>query len=513
MGELPAREYVLYLRKSRGWRGIAEQRARTTTQVRRIGGSVSGEFCDEDSTAFQQIAADAPPPRDDFYRLLDYLRAHPGAGVCADHADRLLRNLTDTEALIKTCARGDCPVMTSEGIIYDLTTSDGRDYFRHAALKATGEVDRMTERIRKAKAAAAANGDWLGGRRPFGYTRDGMALCHSELPVTGAEAQRRGIVPSGTVMTRQGERLLIRLPYDEAAELAAATARVLAGESVHAIARWWNERGVRTASGRTWENSTVRPVLLRPRNAGLATHRGKITGPAAWPAILDELTWRKVCIILTDPDRRTTPGPARKWLGSGLYRCGVCGSVMLATATGPRNGRPARPVYRCRASRAHVARDAASLDAWTGLVISDLIASPRVLRRLRSAGPRTRPLERELAGIRDGLDEIARQAGAGLIDVRQMSIASKGLRERAAQLEQAISGASRAGVLATLTAGAGPVVWDELTLDGQRTLLEALVTVTILPAPKGRPAGWRPGMPYLNTDYIRIEATYETTGG
>jgi len=25
-------------------------------------------------------------------------------------------------------------------------------------------------------------------------------------------------------------------------------------------------------------------------------------------------------------------------------------------------------------------------------------------------------------------------------------------------------------------------------------------------------AGWKPGMPYLNTDYIRIEARYETAG-
>src|SRR6185503_7274812 len=129
---------------------------------------------------------------------------------------------------------------------------------------------------------------------------------------------------------------------------------------------------------------------------------------------------------------------------------------------------------------------------------------------LRETGPGTAPLELELAGIRDELDELAEQAGRQQITARQMGITSRGLLERAAQIEQQISGASRAGVLATLTAGAGPAVWDEMTLDGQRVLLDALITVTVLPAPKGRTRGWKPGMPYLNTDYIEIAPKYKT---
>lgn len=66
-----------------------------------------------------------------------------------------------------------------------------------------------------------------------------------------------------------------------------------------------------------------------------------------------------------------------------------------------------------------------------------------------------------------------------------------------------------AGVLAVLTAGSGPAVWDEMTLDGQRALLEALITVTVLPCPKGRTPGWKAGEPYFSTEWIRIEARYE----
>src|SRR5262249_18013876 len=148
--------------------------------------------------------------------------------------------------------------------------------------------------------------------------------------------------------------------------------------------------------------------------------------------------------------------------------------------------------------RGHVARDAASLDLWVGSVLSDLLAEPGVLEGLRETGPGTAAAELELAGGREQLDELAAQAGDGQITARQMAIASRGLIARAAQLEEALAAAARSSVLAALTAGSGPVVWDELTLDGRRALIKALVTVTILPAPKGRPPGWKPGEPYLN---------------
>ena len=52
-------------------------------------------------------------------------------------------------------------------------------------------------------------------------------------------------------------------------------------------------------------------ILVRPRNAGLI-HTGdprgefEIIGPAKWPAIVDEDTWRAVHALLTAPSRRVT---------------------------------------------------------------------------------------------------------------------------------------------------------------------------------------------------------------
>ena len=51
-----------------------------------------------------------------------------------------------------------------------------------------GEVEHMPQRICAQKARATTAGQWTGGRRPFGYSRDGMALVPAK-----AEAVRDGV--------------------------------------------------------------------------------------------------------------------------------------------------------------------------------------------------------------------------------------------------------------------------------------------------------------------------------
>ncbi|NKS02703.1 hypothetical protein GS528_17345 [Rhodococcus hoagii] len=55
--------------------------------------------------------------------------------------------------------------------------------------------------------------------------------------------------------------------------------RFLAGESVWAIAKDLNERGVSTpGSSPLWRASIMTQMLKRPTYAGLRTHRGVVTG-------------------------------------------------------------------------------------------------------------------------------------------------------------------------------------------------------------------------------------------
>lgn len=266
------REYVLYLRKSRGRAGIARQRTITTAHIHSLSGRVAAEFIDIDRTAFQKLNG-TRPERDDFDAMLAMVRSLPGLGVAAMFADRLTRNNPDTETLLSVCATGGHIIETARGGSYDVSSANGRKRLRQDALDATYEVDHMTERIMAAKEEARAGGLWLGGRRPFGWQKDGMTLLPAE-----AEAVRGG------------------------------TAAVNGGASAASIMRQWNAVGLRTSGGNPWTPREVSRVLRRARNAGLAEHDGEITGTAVWEAIVTEADWLRCTAILGNPARRTTPG-------------------------------------------------------------------------------------------------------------------------------------------------------------------------------------------------------------
>lgn len=72
-------------------------------------------------------------------------------------------------------------------------------------------------------------------------------------------------------------------------------------------------RAVTSSTGRTWQTKTLRDVIKRPRNAGLAVYRREIVGKASFPGVVPEETWRAVAAI---PTPRAEPTPAT-YGGSG----------------------------------------------------------------------------------------------------------------------------------------------------------------------------------------------------
>ena len=283
-------EWLLYLRKSVGYAGIARQRAATTAYVERRGGRVvdGGEFSDADSTAFRKTHRDndAPlPPRPDFDSMLAEAARRPGIGIAAWHADRLGRDPEATEILIRACRRGGHLISTTRGGDYDVTTANGRKHLRDDINAATHEVDHNTERLVEAKAEAAGEGRWLGGPRPFGWA----------------------VLDDGSLALHGTEAAAIRRACDD----------VLAGGTLVGVKRDWHAAGLTGTRGGLQAPEAIRKILLRPRNAGLMEHRGQVGGAGQWPAIVDEDRWRAVCAVLTDPGRKTSPGPAPRWLMTG----------------------------------------------------------------------------------------------------------------------------------------------------------------------------------------------------
>jgi DNA invertase Pin-like site-specific DNA recombinase len=450
--------YALYLRKSKGRSGIARQRTITTAHIESLGGRIVREFADTDRTAYQKVNGKRPQ-RDDFTAMLAAVRAEPGLRVAAWHADRLTRNTDDTEALVSLCSAGGHLVETPRGGTYDLSTATGRKRFRADALDAQYEVDHMTERITAMKAEAVAEGRWLGGRRPFGWQ-----------PADGA----------------------LMLEPAEAAALAGACADVLGGKSLHAIARDWNEADMRTSTGARWRPSEVRRVLTRPMNTA--------PPPAQWPPLVDAETQRKVIAFLSRPDRKTSPGPERQHLLSGIAVCGECGSGLVCSGA-PKNGRP-RKVYRCRR---HVARDKSSLEAYVAAVAIERLSRADARGLLRAETTSRLPgLELERAAIREAMRESNELRKRKLLTVEEFAADRADHLAQLAGVESRIAAAEQDDVLAPMLRDPA-AVWEELDLERRRAVIAVMMTVRVMPQPLGRPKGWQPGQPYFDPESVTIE--------
>ncbi len=343
----------------------------------------------------------------------------------------------------------------------DTDTDAGRLVARILGSVAQGEAERKSRRQVDAQAQAAAAGRRVGGRRPFGYTQDGMQV-------------------------RPGEVAAIRDGYTA----------LLAGVPLAAIARDWNARGhLRPQAGTPWGQGPVRDVLRNARNAGLrrylsAADRAKpgrskpdegIIGPAAWPAIVAEETWRAAIALLADPDRRSgTPG-ARQLL-TGLARCSLCDESVHGGGASHK-----QPIYRCRSGK-HINRIAAPVDDYVSRVVVARLrrADARELLTADDA-PDLRALRDEAAALRTRLDTVAREfADDDTLTPRQLRSITARLRARLAEVEAAQTDAGRVNVLGPLLGAADPQrVWDDLDADRRRTVIDALMVVRLLPPGRG----------------------------
>ncbi|WP_165974899.1 recombinase family protein [Nonomuraea deserti] len=476
------RDAIIYVRISRdrigAGLGVERQRADCENLAQRLGWNVVAVYDDNDMSAY------SGKPRPGYRRMLEDLKAGAATAVLAWHTDRLHRSPTELEEYIKVMERHGVETQTVKAGQIDLSTPTGLLIARTLGNFARFEVDHMSERQQAKKVQKAGAGQWLGGRRPFGYEADGVTIRPSE-----------------------------------AAELESKTDELLAGVSVNAVVRDWNTRGVTTTTGGKWTGNAVRRVLLRPRNAGLMEHRGEVVGSAEWPAVVEETKWRALVALLNDPSRRTSPGPQRRWLGSGLYECGVCGeaaersTVVAATAgMGKGENRTTVPSYRCSKTRGHIARNPFHLDRYVSMVAVEWLSRPGAVEALE--GPRddkaarARILERETLRLRD--EEAAEMYAAGQMTRAQLVKANETTALRRAELNQADAAAARSTALAPFRQGApAQAVWDGLDLDRKRAVVAEIMRVIILPSKLGRPDGWTPERGatwgYFDPKFVRIE--------
>lgn len=460
---------VIYARISRDREGAglgAERQEQDCRELAtRLGWTVVHVFVDNDLSAY------SGKPRPGYKQLLDWLRNGQADAVLAWHTDRLHRSPVELEEYIAICDPGNIPTATVRAGPLDLTTPSGKVVARTLGAFARYEVEHMIERQQRAKLQAASEGRWRGGRRPFGFEADGVT-----------------IIPA------------------EAQEIARMAELVLLGASLRSLALDLNARDIPTSTGGRWAQDTVRKVLLRPRNAGLIDYRGDILGPAQWPAIIPPDRWKAVKELLANPGRRNNPGSGRRWLGSGLFLCGICGKPVKVhtTSTTARRVEYLKAQYICRSKE--VARNVEQVDDVVVAVVLERCSRPDALARLDTR-PKvdTTMLVAQQAGLRQRLASLTDLFTEGAIDAVQLRDGSAKLREQLAALEQQMAAVSQTSALAGIAGAPDPAsIWAGMDLARRRAVVDALMTVRLLPAPKGRPVGWRPGQPYFHRDSVDI---------
>lgn len=471
---------AIYCRLSQDRTGAGVVVERQERECRELAGSLGWEvvrvYVDNDVSAYRK------KPRPQYRELLAAVETGEVDAVLSWHTDRLHRSPKELETYIDVCEPRAVVTRTVRAGELDLSTASGRMVARQLGAVARYESEQTAGRTRAGKADAASRGAWNGGQRIYGY----------ELVLPSER------VPGGSAL---------RVVSSEAEVVRDAARRVLAGESLRSIARALNEADKTTTTGKPWTGSALRKVLVRPATAGLRGSAGEVVGPGQWAPLLDEDQWRGVVALLTDPARRTTDRYTRTYLGSGLYRCGVCRGPLTGNTTAGGSQGKRRAAYRCRAADrdgvSHVVRDVERLDSYVVDVVVARLSKPDALAASAPPPEDTTPLHTEAAALRARMDEAARGWAAGALSQAQLLAATNELRTRLEEVERHIGQARQGTALDGLTGTADVrAAWDAMSLDRRRAVVDLLAGVTVVPRAH---AGRLPGGAYFDPASVVIE--------
>lgn len=430
--------------------GVDRQDEQLTALAERIGVDVVADYVDNDIGASTR----SRKPRPDYKRMLDDARAGRFDVILAATAGRLTRRPREHEDLIDLSVQHGTVIHYASSPSFDLNTAQGRRVARTLAAQDAGESEDIAERVSAAARQRAERGLNHGGHRCFGYDTSGM-----------------NIEPG------------------EAAEIAWMAEQMLAGVPLGAITRDLNARGVCTAHGKPWQSTAVRQLLVRPRLAGLAEHRGVIVGRGQWPPILTEAQHQALVALINDPTRRTSTGNRAAYLLSGIATCGVCGANITSGGV-KRSGKPGAPgwrrIYACRTGK-HVGRRQDWIDDYVAMVVVRRLSQPDAADLLVDKHlPDFDALRKEEGALRVRLDEAAADFADGLLDRQQLRTVTGKVRERLEEIRRVQQHTGRGLAIAGLV-GADDVqaTWDGYDLDRRRAVVASLLEVRLLPGSAG----------------------------
>lgn len=440
--------------------------------------------------------------------VADYKAGAFDAIICYD-LDRLTRQPRQLEDWIDASELRGLALVTANGDA-DLSTDGGRMYARIKAAVARAEMERKGARQSAAQLQRAKQGRAPKGMRPLGYTVNGE------------------VIPDEAVAVRAIYHLFTRSDHPESLR---SLARGLSGTEPipgltprprhsHVVSVERAQR--RLAEGKAprpiepddaWSPSTVLGILRNPRYAQMSTYtpkkaqadggrrrswRAQILRDDAgepirgqWDAIIDDETWWRAQSILDDAERvtNTSGSTKRKHLGSGLYRCGICGVKVTGA---PRGYRCAQHVERDNDGTVIVPslmRSGAQVDEFVTALIAERLKQPDALRKEASTDSdvASSGIAAAISEQRARILRAQRDYDEEVIEGRDLKRIRDAAEARIAQLEtERLLSGQAAGLAPVLGADDSSEAFLNASLAVQRHVIDALVTVTLLPQPRGK---------------------------
>lgn len=300
--------------------------------------------------------------------------------------DRISRNLLDFASMYEELKRLGVDFI-SKNEKFDTGSAIGEAMLKIILVFAELERNMTSERVTGVMLSRAANGQWNGGRIPYGYDYNKETKAFSFNPQ---------------------ERKVVQRMYDLYER----------EQSLLAVCQYFNDHQIYARSGKPWTPSTLRKILTNIFYIGHyrynATHQGGPTwekrGEDEWVivedhhiAMIDEIQFERVGFLLKRNRRGGVPEGAtyvrkNSHVFAGLVRCGSCGSNMSATLDKVRADGWQPSIYGCSKRRQ-------SKVACQNKFISDVTLGPfvfnyiaNIIRVKDSITPRTdlKVLEKKL---------------------------------------------------------------------------------------------------------------------
>jgi site-specific DNA recombinase len=433
---------------------VARQIEDCASLAKRRGWTVGETFVDND------VSASSGVRRPEYERLIDAIKHEKVNALVVWDVDRLTRTPSELEQFIGL-ADAHSIALASVGGEVDLATPQGRLTARIKGSVARHEVEQSSRRLKR-KFLERAEAGKSHGKVAYGYVRE---------PVFDSSGVLTGYVE--------------QIDDAQAGVIRDASARLLAGEPLRAIVADLNGAGSSSPSGKPWSGTTLRQVLLRERNAGRRVHQGQVIGKGEWPAILDDDTFDRLVAFLRDPRRRSNSGSEVVHLLSGIARCGRCGGTLRGAAA-HMSGKKIQPrAYSCT-SCFKLRRKADAVDEVVESVVVARLSKPDAASLFGGNPDALRQAREQVRAIEARMEIAADQFADGVTTGPQLERINAKLKPQLEAARASLRAHEPSPDMDEFTGPKTAEAWKRATIDRKRAVIEAIMTITILPSGAGR---------------------------